>query len=162
VQTDGGGRVKGTGDISRLKRFAFWQLILLPTYALVAGLLGLFSIRDTWLPVARAVAAGGYDSVAFREASAHGPTTTAFNHRMRTLSLEGRLVGSGEQRVAAVLGTPDYVRHFWEVIGADGVPPLGSEYLTTYEYYPYPNVPVAKFQVHCVGGVVRSIEMFDD
>ena len=154
--------MKGTGDISRLKRFAFWQLILLPTYALVASLLGLFSIRDVWLPVVRAIASGAYESPAFREASAHGPATTAFNHRMRALSLEARLVGSAEQRVAAVLGTPDYVRQFWEVMGADGVPPPGSEYVTTYEYYPYPNVPVAKFQVHCVGGAVRSIEMFDD
>jgi hypothetical protein len=154
--------VKDTNDIPRLRRFAFWQVILLPTYALAAGFVGLASVRDVWLPVVRAVASGAYDSLAFHEAAAHGPTTTAFNHRMRDRALEARLVGSAEQRVAIVLGEPDYVRHFWEVIGANGVPPPGSEYVTTYEYYPYPNVPVSKFQVHCVRGVVRSIEMFDD
>lgn len=149
-------------SISRLRRFAFWQVILLPTYALVASLVGLSLIRDTWLPVVRAFTAGEYNSPAFREAVAHGPTTSAFNHRMRDTALAARLVGSAEQRVPAVLGEPDYVRSFWEVVGANGVPPPGSEYVTTYEYYPYPNVPVSKFQVHCVRGIVRGIEMFDD
>jgi hypothetical protein len=149
-------------DISRLKRFLFWQVVLLPTYALVAALVALSSIRDLWLPVVRAVASGAHDSPAWLEATAHGPATTAFNHRMRDRALGAHLVGGPEQRVAVVLGEPDYVRRFWEVIGANGFPPPGSEYVTTYEYYPYPNVPISKFQVHCVRGVVRGIEMFDD
>jgi hypothetical protein len=81
---------------------------------------------------------------------------------MRDRAVEARLVGSVEARVPIVLGEPDHVMRFWEVIGTDGVPPPGSEYVTTYEYYPYPNVPLSKFQVHCVRGVVRGIEMFDD
>ena len=81
---------------------------------------------------------------------------------MRDRALEAHLVGSAERAVPAILGEPDYVRRFWDVIGADGGPPPGSEYVTTYDYYPYPNVPVSKFQVHCVRGVVRGIEMFDD
>ena len=127
--------------MSRLRRAIFWQIILLPPYILVC--LGL-------------VFASGF------EAANHGPYTWSFNFRLKTKAEQGHLVGASVSRVVAVLGSADNVMEFWEVIGADGRPAPGAELVTTYEYYPYPWLPLSKFQVHTTSGVVRSLEMFDD
>jgi hypothetical protein len=127
--------------MSRLKRAIFWQIMLLPTYTL--GCLGL-------------VFASAYEAVE------HGPYTRWFNHRLKAEAEQARLVGGPAHRVAIVLGSPDNIMRFWEVIGADGRPAPGAEFVTTYEYYPYPWLPFSKFQIHTTRGGVRSLEMFDD
>ena len=127
--------------MSRLKRIVFWQITLLPTYML--GGLGLLF-------------ASGY------EAAKLGPYTTWFNHHLRAKAEQSHLVGASVNRVVAVLGSPDNIMEFWERTGADGRPAPGAEFVTTYEYYPYPWLPFSKFQVHTTRGVVRSLEMFDD
>jgi hypothetical protein len=125
----------------RLKRAIFWQVTLLPTYVLAC--LGLVFVSG-W------------------EAAEHGPYTRWFNHRLKVQSEQAHLVGRPADRVIATLGTPDNIMEFWEVIGADGRPAPGAEFVTTYEYYPYPWLPFSKFQVHTTGGIVRGLEMFDD
>lgn len=45
---------------------------------------------------------------------------------------------------------------------ATGLPADGAEFITTYNYVPFPWLPFEKFQVHCRHGVVESIELFDD
>ena len=127
--------------MSRLKRVFFWQVTLLPIYMLCC--LGL-------------VFASGY------EAAEHGPYTSRFNRRLKAQAEQAHLVGGPVDRVAAVLGSPDNVMESWEVMRSDGRPARGAEFVTTYEYYPYPWLPFSKFQVHTMAGVVRSLEMFDD
>ena len=96
------------------------------------------------------------------EAAERGPYTRWFNHRLKAQAEQAHLVGVPADRVAAVLGSPDNVMEFWEVIRADGTPAPGAKFVTTYEYYPYPWLPFSKFQVHTIEGVVRGLEMFDD
>ena len=137
--------VPETSKLSRTKRLLFWQITLLPAYALFAFLF-----------------VGGVLIGAPIEAARLGPYTTWFNQHLQRKAIEAGLVGAPEKRVRAVLGAPDNVRQFWEVIEASGQPARGAQFITTYEYYPYPVLPISKFQVHCAGGVVRGLEMFDD
>lgn len=125
----------------RMKRAIFWQITLLPIYML--SCLGV-------------VFGSAY------EPAEHGPYTSWLNHRLKARAEQAQLVGAPADRVAAVLGSPDNVMEFWEVIGANGKPAPGAKFVTTYEYYPYPWLPFSKFQVHTTDGVVRSLEMFDD
>lgn len=127
--------------MSRMKRLVFSQITLLPAYML--GCLGV-------------VFASGY------EAAEHGPYTRWFNQRLQLKAENAQLVGSPAHRVTAVLGSPDSIMEFWQVVSADGRPAPGAEFVTTYEYYPYAWLPFSKFQVHTTGGVVRSLEMFDE
>jgi hypothetical protein len=124
-----------------VKRAIFWQITLLPTYAL--GLLGL-------------TFACSY------EAAHLGPHTTSFNQSLKAAAEKAQLLGSPRERVVSVLGPPDNVMDYWEATGADGKPSPGALHVVTYEYYPYPWILMSKFQVHTWGGVVRVLEMFDD
>jgi hypothetical protein len=128
-------------EMSRLKRAVFWQMTLLPAYAL------------TCLGV---VIAAGY------EAAEHGPYTRSFNNRLKAKAEQSHLVGGPSRRVAVVLGSPDNTKASWDVVGPDGTPVPGAEFVVTYEYYPYPWVPFSKFQVHTTRDVVRGFEVFDD
>lgn len=126
---------------SVLKRAAFWQITLLPTYAV--GLLFL-TLAASW------------------ESAELGPYTSWFNNRLLAKAEQAQLVGSPADRVVKVLGPPDNVMRFWEVLDADGRPAAHAKFVTTYEHYPYPWLPFSKFQVHTTEGVVRSLERFDD
>jgi hypothetical protein len=127
--------------MSQVKRAIFWQIILLPTYVLACLAL---ILAASW------------------ESAQLGPYTNWFNHRLKTRAERARLVGSSEKRVVEVLGTPDNIMEFWEVLDAEGRPAQHAHFVRTYEYYPYPWLPFSKFQVHTVGGVVHNLEMFDD
>jgi hypothetical protein len=98
---------------------------------------------------------------AMYEATKRGPYTRRFNQRLRARADEARLIGAPVARVREVLGPPDSIRGSFE-IGPDGAPTVPMVPISTYEYYPYPWVPLAKFRVHTSGDVVRSVEMFGE
>jgi hypothetical protein len=127
--------------LSALKSAVFWQITLLPSY--VVGLL-LLILAASW------------------ESAEVGPYTSWFNNRLLAKAEQAHLVGSSADRVVKVLGQPDNIMRFWEVLDADGRPAIHAQFVTTYEYYPYPWLPFSKFQVHTTGGVVRTLERFDD
>lgn len=60
-----------------------------------------------------------------------------------------------------VLGR-DNVMQFWQILDRDGSTAPVAEFVTTYEYFPYPFLPFSKFQVHCTRGIVSTLERFDD
>jgi hypothetical protein len=100
---------------------------------------------------------------AFLEAAALGPYTAWYNQRK--LAEATLLIGGPSARVEAVLGRASnaytfpaahIVDHTGKVVRVVGRP--GQ----TFEYYPYPFLPMSKFQVHCHGGIVSSLEMYDD
>ncbi len=148
--------------MTKARRLLFWQVVLLPTYACALILAFLAPFAGDIVVMVRAAAFSVTNARAFRDALDRGPMTTEFNHRMRDRSLGAHLVGSPQDRVHLVLGEPDSVRQYWDVIGANGVPPPGARFVTTFEYFPFGTVPFSVFQVHCTGGVVRGLEMFDD
>jgi hypothetical protein len=127
--------------VSKLKRAIFWQITLLPTYMLVCV---------------------GFVCASVFEAAQHGPYTRWFNDHLDAKARRADLIGRPVSRIRSVLGSPDNIMEFWEVIGADGRPAPGAEFVTTYEYYPYPWLPFSKFQVHTTRGIVRGLEKFDD
>lgn len=51
---------------------------------------------------------------------------------------------------------------FWQILDRDGSTAPVAEFVTTYEYFPYPFLPFSKFQVHCTRGIVSTLERFDD
>ena len=97
------------------------------------------------------------------EVSSVGPYTTWFNQRKMARAKAAGLVGQPEANVEAVLGRPnnDYT-HAAYILSPDGGTRVVGDPLRTFDYYPYPFVPFSKFQVHCHGGVVTGLEMFDD
>ena len=127
--TDQTGRSVERVRLSRLKRLVFWQIVLLPTYALVGIVLIVAAVL---------------------EAGRLGPYTTWYNHHLRKRAESDHLIGAPEARVVELLGCPDNIMTF------------SAGFVTMYEYYPYPFLPMSKFQVHCIGGTVRVIEEFDD
>lgn len=84
------------------------------------------------------------------DAVSHGPYSVWYNSKCQHLADQAKLVGGPERRIIEVLGRPTsfYSR---EVAGE-----------RTYNYAPFPRFPVAKFQVHCVNGIVVGLEQFDD
>lgn len=127
--------------LPRWKRLLFWQVVLAPTYLLLVVLLTIGAAVET---------------------ARRGPYTRWYNQQLRQRALDARLPGSPETRVGDVLGSPDNIMEFWEVLDASGHPAKGAHFVRTYEYYPYPFLPFSKFQVHCTEGIVRTLEMYDD
>jgi hypothetical protein len=96
------------------------------------------------------------------DAANHGPYATAFNQRCQKLADRAGLVGSPESDVVQVLGEPTSVWRYWSVRNLTGSPAAGAYLITTYNYAPCSFVPLGIFQVHCIGGAVKSIEQLDD
>jgi hypothetical protein len=91
------------------------------------------------------------------------PYVRQFNERLQRLALDAQLIGDSENRVTNVLGTPTSVWNYWNVTdGTTGKPEPGARFITTYNFAPYWYFPFSQFQVHCQGGVVQSIELYDD
>jgi hypothetical protein len=82
---------------------------------------------------------------------AHGPYVTWYNRECQRLVDKTGLIGRPERDIVTVLGPPSYV---WDYDDARGE-------RKTYNYAPA-GIPFSKFQVHCRGGVVASVEQFDD
>ena len=96
------------------------------------------------------------------ECASLGPYTSWFNNRLLSRAESAHLVGASQDLVEKALGKPDNVMQFWEVLGPDKSSAPGAKFVTTFEYFPYPFLPFSKFQVHCVDGLVRTLERFDD
>ena len=98
------------------------------------------------------------------EAAALGPYTTWFNQRMKARAERAGLVGRPESEVEEVLGRASSSYRFpaARVVSSEGSVRVVGRPGWTFDYYPYPFLPVAKFQVHCHDGVVTGLEMFDD
>jgi hypothetical protein len=92
----------------------------------------------------------------------HGPYATAFNQRCQELADRTGLVGSPESDVIKLLGKPTSVWRYWSVEDLTGRPAAGAYLITTYNYAPCSFVPCGIFQVHCIGGAVKSTEQLDD
>jgi hypothetical protein len=96
------------------------------------------------------------------DAFTHGPYATFFNHRCQRLAEQARLVGGPESKVVKVLGTPTWIWKYWSSIDTTGNPSAGAHFTVTYNYAPCPLAASGLFQVHCINGVVKAIELFDD
>jgi hypothetical protein len=91
------------------------------------------------------------------------PYVRAFNERLEKLAVDAKLVGDREERIQSVLGFPTSTYSGWNITDMEtGQPTPNAKYNTTYNYAPYWFFPFAKFQVHCTGGIVQSIELYDD
>lgn len=92
-----------------------------------------------------------------------GPYTVSFNHRMKERAERAGLIGQPQERVEAVMGAASFVYDYPApmIVGPAGARVVGKAG-RTFDYYPYPFLPVSKFQVHCHEGVVTGLEMFDD
>jgi hypothetical protein len=123
------------GNVSRVRRFFYWQVTLLPAYAIICVILAVAVVV---------------------EVTKRGPYTSWYNQRLNEKALRAGLVGAPESRVEEVLGRADGFMRSW--VEADG----RIQALETYQYYPYPRLPLSQFEVHCAAGVVRSLEMFGD
>ena len=78
-----------------------------------------------------------------------GPYTRWYNHDLWRRAHVENLIGRPANEVVPILGRATDV---WNM-GGDAV---------TYNYHPLPGIPCRKFQVHCHGGIVTGVEMFDD
>jgi hypothetical protein len=87
------------------------------------------------------------------DAVSHGPYSSWYNARCQKLADESGLVGRPERDVAGILGPPTFFYRY---------PDVDDKWATTYNYAPCGLLPTAKFQVHCVDGVVVGVEQFDD
>jgi hypothetical protein len=96
------------------------------------------------------------------DAANHGPYTYAYNQRCQELADRAGLVGSPESDVVKVLGRPTSLWRHWSQWYQNGRPAPGAYINTTYNYAPCSFLPCGVFQVHCVGGVVKSTEQLDD
>jgi len=97
------------------------------------------------------------------DVSVQGPYVRAYNERLEKTAIDPGLVGDNEARVEAVLGPATGVYSGWNRWDMEtGIPTPDAKYWTTYNYAPYPSFPSAKFQVHCIDGIVQSIELYDD
>ena len=85
------------------------------------------------------------------DALGHGPYTVSYNRECQRLADQAQLVGRPEADVVKVLGHPTEI---WDH-ESDGKP------VRTYNYFPAP-ISAGIFQVHCSGGVVKSLEQLDD
>jgi hypothetical protein len=85
-----------------------------------------------------------------------------YNEELEQRALSAGLVGSPVGQVPLILGPPTNVRTFWTTLDSNMQPTNDSRYVTTYEYYPNPLLPLSKFQVHTENGVVQSLEKYDD
>ena len=62
-----------------------------------------------------------------------------------------------------MLGNQAFSHSSWnKTVTKTGEPTSDAEYGTTYNYAPYWFFPDLKFEVHCRGGSVRGIELYDD
>ena len=95
------------------------------------------------------------------DAAIHGPYATAFNQSCQQLADRAGLVGSPESDVVKVLGKPTSVWRYSSVRDLTDRPAAGAYLITTYNF-PCSFLPCGIFQVHCIGGVVRSTEQLDD
>jgi hypothetical protein len=96
------------------------------------------------------------------DAASHGPYTMALNQRCQDLADRAGLAGSPESDVVKVLGEPTSVWRYWSGTDLTGHPAAGAYSITTYNYGLSSLVACGLFQVHCVGGVVKSTEQLDD
>jgi hypothetical protein len=80
-----------------------------------------------------------------------GPYVTWFNGECQRLADNAKLIGRPERDIQSVLGAPSYVWDYDDPTGAR----------KTYNNAPA-GIPFSKFQVHCRGGIVVSVEQFDD
>jgi hypothetical protein len=94
--------------------------------------------------------------------SCHGPWAVAFNQRCQERAQRADLVGRPERDVPDVMGPASSVWRYWSETDLSGQPVVGASFIVTYNYAPCPFVPAGVFQVHCVGGVVESLEQLDD
>ena len=91
-----------------------------------------------------------------------GPYTTWYNEKLENKAQKANLVGRPIDDVKLVLGEPDHIVRFWSYVEIPGIEELRSASFATLEYYPSPFLPFSKFQVHTTGGIVHSLEKFDD
>ena len=105
-------------------------------------------------------------SAACIEVRSLGPYTRWFNERMMARATAGGLIGKPETSVEPLLGRANDVQDYSSgyIISAHGgvVDAPGAKKIRTFNYYPYPQIPLSKFQVHCTEGIVTNLEMFDD
>ena len=85
------------------------------------------------------------------DALGHGPYSRWYNFRCQRLASQASLIGKPEGEIKQVLGEPDSI---W-----DYEQPGGRT--RTYNYAPS-LAASGKFQVHCRGGLVVSLEQLDD
>jgi hypothetical protein len=110
-----------------------------------------FSLRSLLLGVLFAGFVGAL--VPPMDALSHGPYSSWYNARCQKLADDSGLVGRPERDVVGVLGQPSFSYRY---------PDVGGKWARTYNYAPCNLFPTAKFQVHCVDGVVVGVEQFDD
>jgi hypothetical protein len=92
-----------------------------------------------------------------------GPYVRWYNQRMNQIAMSHHLVGRPESDVEVVLGVASTIYRSWSITRMNtGLPTPDAEFITTFNYAPFPELPMKKFQVHCEGGKVRTLEMFDD
>ena len=92
-----------------------------------------------------------------------GPYVRWYNQRMYQIATSHGLVGRPDSDVETVLGPASVIYRYWNTTRMDtGLPTPDAEFITTFNYAPFPELPMKKFQVHCEGGKVRTLEMFDD
>jgi hypothetical protein len=84
------------------------------------------------------------------DAVTHGPYSSWFNQRYQSLANKAQLIGKTESQIIPILGPPTF---FY---------PGDNDSQRTYNYAPVWYCPTAKFQVHCVNGIVIGVEQFDD
>jgi hypothetical protein len=113
--------------------------------------------------LAYSLALFGYWAYATLELTTTGPYTRWYNQSRYDLAVREQLVGRPETDVEKVLGPASDVWRRWTTTNMEtGRPVAGSRFVTTFNYAPFPFLPVQKFQVHCEHGKVQSLEMFDD